>query len=63
MAIITVLSSFVYKKSDIWTSMAIAIIIQLVQNPYIIFDIGLILSYGGVIGIVLFYRDVFKLYK
>ena len=58
MAIITVLSSFVYKKSDIWTSMAIAIIIQLVQNPYIIFDIGLILSYGGVIGIVLFYRDV-----
>lgn len=58
MAIITVLASLLYKKSDIWTSMGIAIIIQLLQNPYIIFDIGLILSYGGVIGIVLFYKDI-----
>ena len=58
MAIIMILSSIFYRKSDIWTSMALAIIFQLINNPYIIFDVGLQLSYGGVIGIVLFNEDI-----
>lgn len=58
MAILTVLSSVFYRKSDIMNSMAISIIIQIILNPYIIFDIGTQLSYGGVIGIVLFNKEI-----
>ncbi len=53
MAIMMVLASLFHRRADIWTSMAVAIITQLIDNPYVIFDIGLQLSYGGVIGIVL----------
>lgn len=60
MAIIIILASLIYKRVDIWTSMAIAILIQLINNPYIIFDIGLQLSYSGVIGIVLFNKIIIE---
>lgn len=61
MAIYIILASIFHKRADIWTSMAVAIIIQLINNPYAIFDIGLQLSYGGVIGIVVFNKNI--LYK
>ena len=38
--------------------MAIAMLIQIILNPYIIFDVGVQLSYGGVIGIVAFNKVV-----
>lgn len=53
MAIMMVIASLFYRRADIWTSMAVALLIQIIDNPYVIFDIGLQLSYGGVIGIVL----------
>ena len=58
MAIYIILASIFHKRADIWTSMAVAIIIQLINNPYAIFDIGLQLSYGGVIGIVVFNKNI-----
>ena len=58
MAIYIILASIFHKRADIWTSMAVAIIIQLINNPYAIFDIGLQLSYGGVIGIVGFNKNI-----
>ena len=63
MAIIMILSSLFYRKSDIWTSMGIAILFQLINNPYIIFDVGLQLSYGGVIGIVAFNKVISNFLK
>ena len=54
MSSLTILASMFYRKADLWTNMSIAILIQVVINPYIIFDIGVQLSYGGVIGIALF---------
>ena len=60
MAIIVILSKVFYKRADIWTNMSIAILIQVIINPYVIFDIGLQLSYGGVLGIVMFYEMVYK---
>lgn len=53
MAIMMILASLFHRRADIWTSMAVALLIQIIDNPYVIFDIGLQLSYGGVIGIVL----------
>ena len=38
--------------------MALSAVLALVYNPYTLFDIGFELSYGGVIGIVIFYDKV-----
>ena len=54
MSILLILSKLLHRKYDFWTSLAFSTLIQLTYNPYSIFDLGLILSYGGVIGLVLF---------
>ena len=58
MASLGVVASIIHRKSDIWNNMAIAMLIQIILNPYIIFDVGVQLSYGGVIGIVAFNKIV-----
>ena len=58
MAIMLILAKVFHRKSDVWTNMAVSVIVSLVYNPYTIFDIGFELSYGGVIGIVIFYDKV-----
>ena len=58
MASLTILASMFYRKADLWNNMAISILIQIVINPYIIFDIGVQLSYGGVIGIAIFNKSI-----
>lgn len=57
-AIMMIIASLCHKRSDSWNNMAISLIVQVLYNPYIIFDIGLILSYGGVTGILLFYKVI-----
>lgn len=58
MAIMLILAKVFHRKSDVWTNMAVSVIASLVYNPYTIFDIGFELSYGGVMGIVIFYDKV-----
>ena len=63
MSIILILSSIFKRKNDVYTSMAISLILQIINNPYVIFDLGLILSYSGVLGILLFNKFFIKLVK
>ena len=58
MAIISIFSSILKRKTDIYTSLAIALFIQIINNPYVIFDVGLQLSFGGVLGIALFTKPI-----
>ena len=58
MAALGIIASIIHRKADIWNNMAIAMLIQIILNPYIIFDVGVQLSYGGVIGIVAFNKVV-----
>ena len=58
MAIISILSSILKRKTDIYTSLAVALFIQIINNPYVIFDVGLQLSFGGVVGISLFTKPI-----
>ena len=58
MAALGIIASIIHRKADIWNNMAIAMLIQILLNPYIIFDVGVQLSYGGVIGIVAFNKVV-----
>jgi len=50
-----------HKKLNIWTSIALSLLIILIENPFAIMDIGLQLSYLGTMGIVLFSADIEKM--
>lgn len=56
MAIYMLLGSLFHKKTTTISSISISLLILIVSNPYCIFDVGLQLSYGGTIGIVVFYN-------
>lgn len=63
MGIIMLMSKLFYRKSDIWTNLALSSLIILTINPYVILDIGFQLSYGGTIGIVLLSKRMIEFIK
>lgn len=63
MGIIMIFSKLVYRKNDIYTSISISLLSILIYNPFLIQNLGLQLSYGGVIGIILFNKNILKLLK
>ncbi len=58
MGMMNIVAFLVYRKNDIWTSIAISLGIILIQNPYAITGVGLQLSYLGTIGIILFNKSI-----
>lgn len=58
MAIMLIVSNMVYRKSDLLNTLNIALIITLIYNPFLITDIGLLLSYGGTLGIILLNKKI-----
>ena len=63
MGIILLISNVIYRKNDIYTSIATSLLIILTKNPFMILDIGLQLSYMGTIGIILFNKRILILLK
>lgn len=63
MSIIAILASILNRRNDFYNTLSISILIQIIYNPYVIFDIGFILSYSGAIGIVTFYKFFSKKIK
>ena len=63
MGIIGVLAKLIYRKTDIYTSMAFSLLIILIYNPFLIINVGLQLSYLGTIGIIVFQKNVFNFIK
>ena len=61
MGILVIISSLVYRKNDIWTSISISLFIILIYNPYLIMNVGLQLSYLGTIGIIVFNKWIFQI--
>lgn len=55
-SIMSILASILKRRNDFWNSLSLSFLIQIIYNPYVIFDIGLMLSYSGAIGIVTFYK-------
>ena len=58
MGIISIAAKLTYNKNDIWTSIAISMLLILVYNPYLIISSGVLLSYGGTIGIIVFQKSI-----
>lgn len=54
MGIILLIAFVSFKKNDIQTTISISILLILIENPYKILDIGLLLSYFATIGIICF---------
>ena len=63
MGILVIGASLCYRKSDIYTSISFSLLISLILNPFSINNIGLLLSYGGTVGIVLFEKRLEKIFK
>ena len=63
MGILVTFSGLIYRKNDIWNSIAISLLIILIHNPYLIMNIGLQFSYLGTIGIIVFHNNILKFLK
>ena len=61
MGILVLISSIIYRKSDTLNNIGISSLIILIINPYIILDVGFILSFAGTLGIVLLSPNINKL--
>lgn len=58
MAVLTLFSGIIYRKSDVYTNISVAALITLIFNPYNLLDLGFQLSYGGTIGIIFFIKRI-----
>lgn len=61
MGILTIGAKIVYRKRDIWNSIAISLLGILLYNPFLIVSVGLQLSYFGTIGIILFRSTILQM--
>ena len=61
--ILVIMSNFFYRKNDIVNSLALALIIILAYNPFLLQNIGLQLSFAGTIGIILFMPTLNRLFE
>ena len=61
MGILMLTSYLIYRKNDIWTSISISMLCILIYNPFLIENIGLILSYIGTLGIIIFQKNIYDL--
>lgn len=58
MAVLTLFSGIIYRKSDVYTNISVAALITLIFNPYNLLDLGFQLSYGGTIWIIIFIKRI-----
>jgi competence protein ComEC len=58
MAIIILLGGMLYREADVLTSLAAAVILLLLYNPGMLFDIGFQLSFAATLSLVLFYKTL-----
>lgn len=63
MGIIMTFSKLIYRRNDIYTSISISLFLILIYNPFLIQNLGLQLSFGGVIGIIIFNKSILKFLK
>ena len=58
MAILAIISKQFYRRNDFYQSFCFSFLILMIYNPFCILDIGLQLSFGATLGIVLLGKDI-----
>lgn len=61
MGVLMITAKLIYKRNDTITSLSLSLLLSLVYNPYLIKNLGIQLSYGGVLGILLFNNTILKI--
>lgn len=57
MGILSLTAVLINRKNDIWTSISCSLLIILIYNPFLITNVGVLLSYAGTIGIIVFNKN------
>ena len=57
------ISGLLYRKNDTWNTIAISLLIILIYNPFLIKSVGVLLSYGGTIGIITLNETMLYLFE
>lgn len=60
MAGVTLTGMILWRRTDVFCSMAVSAIIILVQNTYMLYDMGFILSFCATLSLVVFYKPLFE---
>ena len=63
MAILTIVSGLLHRKSDTLSNVSLSAFILLIYNPFVVFDLGFQFSYIGTLGIILFHKNIFNILK
>lgn len=63
MAVTMLLGGILRRRTDVFTSLALAAIIMFLQNPSTLFDIGFQLSFAATLSLVIFYKPVSNVMK
>ncbi len=63
MGVIMIFSKLIYRKNDIYTSISLSLLLILIYNPFLIQNLGLQLSYGGTLGIIIFNKSILKFFQ
>lgn len=56
MAIMLLFSKLIYRKSDVWSSLSLSLLVLLVYNPFYIKSISLLFSYLATLGITIYLK-------
>lgn len=60
MAGVTLMGMLLWRKADVYCSMAVSTIIILVNNSFMLYDLGFILSFSATLSLVVFYKPIFE---
>ena len=60
MGVYLLLGELFHKKPDTFNSLCASLLIQIIGNPFCIFSLSLLLSYGGTIGILAFHKSILE---
>lgn len=60
MAGVTLIGMILWRKTDIYCSMAVSAMIILFNNSFMLYDLGFILSFAATLSLVIFYKPIFN---
>lgn len=58
MAILILFAKFLYRKSDVWTNLGLSLLCILIYNPFLIKNVGLLLSFIATAGIMIYSKNL-----
>ena len=59
MAGVTLTGMLLWRKADIYCSLAVSAIIVLINNTFMLYDLGFLLSFSATLSLVIFYKPIF----